>query len=103
MTDKDKSAEEKILKAARKVFVAKGFEGARMQEIANEAGINKALLHYYFRSKARLFEAIFDEAMSKFVPKIFETFTSDKKFLKKIEIFVYFLKIPWFQFSFFRK
>jgi len=48
---KDKSTEEKILEAAKKVFVNKGMAGARMQDIADEAGINKALLHYYFRSK----------------------------------------------------
>ncbi len=88
MTEIDKGTESKILYAAHKVFVNKGFDGARMQEIANEAEINKALLHYYFRSKEKLFEAIFEDAMGKFVPKIFETFASDTDFLKKIEIFV---------------
>ena len=53
------TTEEQILVAARKVFIEKGFEGTRMQEIANEAGINKALLHYYFRTKEKLFEQIF--------------------------------------------
>jgi len=88
MKEKDESTEAKILKSARKVFVNKGFEGARMQEIADEAKINKALLHYYFRSKERLFEAIFEEAMGKFVPKIFETFASKVDFFIKIENFV---------------
>ena len=45
------STEEKIYEAARKVFIRKGMDGARMQEIADEAGMNKALLHYYFRNK----------------------------------------------------
>ena len=53
---KDRSAEEKILAAAKKVFVEKGMDGARMQDIADEAGINKALLHYYFRNKEKLFQ-----------------------------------------------
>ncbi|MCF8296098.1 MAG: TetR/AcrR family transcriptional regulator [Saprospiraceae bacterium] len=88
MKEIDKSTEAKILTAAHKVFVNKGFDGARMQEIADEAEINKALLHYYFRSKEKLFESIFEDAMGKFVPKIFETFASDAGFLKKIEIFV---------------
>ena len=51
MTDKDKQTEEKIFEAATEVFVEKGMDGARMQDIANHAGINKALLHYYFRTK----------------------------------------------------
>ena len=49
--EKHQGAEEKILCAARKIFTTKGMAGARMQDIANEAGINKALLHYYYRDK----------------------------------------------------
>ena len=51
----DIGTEQKILLAARKIFFQKGLAGARMQDIANEAGINKAILHYYFRSKDQLF------------------------------------------------
>ena len=54
--------EQRILEAARRVFTRKGMAGARMQEVADEAGINKALLHYYFRDKQRLFEALHDVA-----------------------------------------
>jgi len=57
--DKTKNTEDKIVEAAKTVFVQKGMDGARMQEIANEAGINKALLHYYFRTKQKLFEKVF--------------------------------------------
>jgi AcrR family transcriptional regulator len=53
------TTEERILSAARKVFTHKGMAGARMQEVADEAGINKALLHYYFRDKQHLFEGVF--------------------------------------------
>jgi AcrR family transcriptional regulator len=56
---KEKSTEDKIVHAARTVFIRKGMDGARMQEIADEAGINKALLHYYFRTKNKLFEKVF--------------------------------------------
>ena len=52
---KDRGAEERILAAARKVFTTKGMAGARMQDIADEARINKALLHYYLRNKDKLF------------------------------------------------
>jgi AcrR family transcriptional regulator len=64
------TTEEQILVAARKVFVRKGMEGSRMQEIADEAGINKALLHYYFRSKEKLFEQIFTEGLRQLLPKV---------------------------------
>ena len=59
MSEKELNTEQTILEAAKKIFIHKGMDGARMQEIADEAGINKALLHYYFRSKDKLFEAIF--------------------------------------------
>ena len=55
----DGDAEQRILDAAHKVFIRRGTAGARMQEIADEAGVNKALLHYYFRNKSRLADAIF--------------------------------------------
>ena len=60
MTENDKQTEEKIFDAATDVFVEKGMDGARMQDIANHAGINKALLHYYFRTKDQLFNAVFE-------------------------------------------
>ena len=84
---KDAGAEEKILDAARKVFVTKGLSGARMQDIADEAGINKALLHYYFSSKEKLFEVIFMEEGKKFFPKINFIFESDLPLFEKIEQF----------------
>lgn len=58
--------EEKILRAAREIFLQKGRDGARMQEIADLAGINKALLHYYFRSKDRLYDEIFTREVKNF-------------------------------------
>ena len=85
---KDKGAEEKILIAARKVFTTKGMAGARMQDIADEAGINKALLHYYFRDKENLFEVIFLNEAQKFFPKINAIFNSDDPLFEKIENFV---------------
>jgi AcrR family transcriptional regulator len=82
------STEEKILGAAKKVFIRKGMYGARMQEIADEAGINKALLHYYFRSKNKLFEAIFQETFKEFVPRAFSILQAEIPFEEKIEKFV---------------
>ncbi len=75
---KEQNSEEKILEAAKKVLFAKGYAGARMQDIADEAGINKALLHYYFRNKEKLFETIFKEAIGKIFPVITSAFSSEE-------------------------
>ena len=84
---KDTTTEEIILAAAKKVFVQKGMAGARMQDIADEAGINKALLHYYFRNKEKLFEVIFLEAAERLFPKINAIFEADRPLFEKIEKF----------------
>lgn len=60
---KEASAEEKIKEAARKVFTQKGYAATRTRDIAEEAGLNLALLNYYFRSKEKLFEIIMKEKM----------------------------------------
>lgn len=78
--------ENRILNAAKKVFIKNGLSGTRMQNIANEAKINKAMLHYYFRSKEKLFDAVFKYAFFKFVPKIEEILNSDKSIFEKIEL-----------------
>ncbi|MFT3681718.1 MAG: TetR/AcrR family transcriptional regulator [Ferruginibacter sp.] len=86
-SQKDKDTGEKILAAARKVFLIKGMAGARMQDIADEAGMNKALLHYYFSSKEKLFEVIFLDEAKKFFPKVNMIFESDSSLFEKIEQF----------------
>lgn len=82
------SAEQKILTAARKVFQSRGMHGARMQDIADRAGINKALLHYYFRSKDQLFEAVFKEAFQQLFSKFQVLAAPNLSFEEKIEQFV---------------
>ncbi|MCX6252839.1 MAG: TetR/AcrR family transcriptional regulator [Bacteroidetes bacterium] len=104
MDNKESGSEFRILEAARKVFHQKGFEGARMQEITDEAGINKSLLHYYYRNKENLFEAVFNESFSQLSSRIFEIFTSDLPLKEKIPGFLsYYMNflldhsyIPWF-------
>ncbi len=88
MSEQELSTEKTILEAAKKVFLDKGFDGARMQEIADKAGINKALLHYYFRSKDKLFDAIFEEAFKQFLPNISEIMISNKPIEEKVRAFV---------------
>lgn len=88
MTEHEMNTEEKILTAAKEVFQQKGMTGARMQEIADKAGINKALLHYYYRTKDKLFEKVFEIAFSLFIPKVKDMMTSEKPVLEKISFFV---------------
>jgi AcrR family transcriptional regulator len=84
---KDKTTEEQILNAAKKVFQAKGMDGARMQEIADKAGINKAMLHYYYRSKQLLFEAVFKNAFSLLAPQLNSILNDDSSIEEKIKNF----------------
>ena len=83
MTDNDRQTEDKIFESATEVFVEKGMDGARMKDIADRAGINKALLHYYFRSKEHLFSAVFEKIafkmFSKFAPVFDEGLTLEEK------------------------
>jgi TetR/AcrR family transcriptional regulator len=83
------TTEEKIFNAARIVFQKKGFAGARMQEIADEAGINKAMLHYCFKNKQLLFEAVFMNAFGQLAPQINAIFNSDETVFDKIRKFTH--------------
>ena len=85
--EKDITTETSILNAAKIIFQQKGMDGARMQEIANEAGINKALLHYYYRSKQLLFEAVFKSAFTLLAPQINKIFNNDDSLFDKIKNF----------------
>ena len=82
---KDKNTEETILQSARKSFMQKGLSGARMQDIADGAGINKALVHYYFESKENLFNLIFEEEFGKFFFNLASVISSDIPLFEKIE------------------
>lgn len=83
---KDISVEHRILNAAKHVFIKQGMAGARMQDIADAAGINKAMLHYYFRNKEKLFETIFAEAFENLFPKLQSILESEQAIFKKVEL-----------------
>lgn len=89
MAEIDKNTEQKILDAARKVFTRQGFAAARMDDIAQEAGINRALLHYYFRSKQKLFDVIFAENMGNFYSSFISILGSDADLETKIRNLVH--------------
>jgi AcrR family transcriptional regulator len=83
----DGSTEEKIKAAARKLFTKKGFAATKTRDIANEAGINLALLNYYFRSKEKLFEIVMLENLGHFFQGVMEIVNDEKTdFYKKLEL-----------------
>lgn len=85
----DHSTEDKIKEAARKVFTKKGFAAARTRDIAEEAGINLALLNYYFRSKQRLFDIVMGENLAHFIVGMKSVIYNEKTTLmQKVEAIV---------------
>ena len=84
----DNSTEQKIIEAAETVFHEKGFDGARMQEIADKASINKGLLHYYFKSKDALFDAIFNMAIKKMSGNINSILKMEISLEEKIDLII---------------
>ncbi|MGG8495194.1 TetR/AcrR family transcriptional regulator [Tenacibaculum sp. TC6] len=86
---KDNKTEEQILTAAQEIFQSKGMDGARMQEIADKASINKAMLHYYYRSKQLLFEAVFKKAFSLLAPQLNAILNDDSTIEEKIKNFTH--------------
>ncbi|HRI24306.1 MAG TPA: TetR/AcrR family transcriptional regulator [Ferruginibacter sp.] len=85
MPRRNKDTEQLILQAARKVFIQKGLAGARMQDIADQAGVNKALLHYYFTSKDKLFNLVFEQEFGNFFSSLAQVIASDLPLFEKIE------------------
>lgn len=73
----ERNTEQDIILAAQKIFQEKGFKEATMRDIAAEAGVNMAMLHYYFRSKENLFFLVLDEAFRVLVEKIVTVLTND--------------------------
>ena len=84
-SQRDESTEQRILDAAHAVFIRSGTAGARTQEIAKEAGVNSALLHYYFRSKERLAEAVFTRAAGQLLPAVIRILASDAALEDKVD------------------
>lgn len=82
--DPDRDTERRILDAAHGVFLRVGTAGARMVDIARAAGVNHALLHYYFKSKEGLAEAVFLRAAADFLPGLLATLGSDAPLENKV-------------------
>jgi len=80
--------EEKIITSAEKLFYQKGKAGTSMQDIADDAGINRTLLNYYFRRKDQLFEAVFRKALGTFVPNLAAIMSADISFEESVPALV---------------
>lgn len=84
----NQSTEEKIKQAALSVFIQKGSANCTSREIAREAGMNVALVNYYFRSKSKLFALIFESVMQDFLKSMVQVFSSDLPIREKIKILI---------------
>ncbi len=82
---RDRDAEDVILEAAHDVFVRRGTSGARMREIAETAGVNQALIHYYFRNKEGLARAVFVRAARQLMPAVLQALGSSLPLEEKVE------------------
>jgi len=88
MVENLNNTETQIFDAALKVFHKKGLAGARMQEIADEAGINKSMLHYYFRSKEQLFSQVFLLSFKKFMGSVLPLLNEANTWEEKIPVII---------------
>jgi AcrR family transcriptional regulator len=86
MEVKTTNSEQNILKAAEKLFLEKGYEGVRTTEIAKAAGVNHALLHYYFRTKENLFNQIFEQKASQLLGFLVDAFNRNLPFFEKLKL-----------------
>lgn len=78
------SMEQQIIKAAKQVFIMKGYNEAGMSDIAALVGINRSGLHYYFRTKEKMFEAVFADIVLSFIPSIHNIILQDKPVRERI-------------------
>ncbi|SMO46826.1 TetR/AcrR family transcriptional regulator [Fodinibius sediminis] len=85
MTDKKKDSRSEIIQAAQDEFIAHGYGGARLQNIANQIGVTKAMIHYYFNTKAELFEYIYRRSVQAMFSGLSELLEADLPLFKKIE------------------
>lgn len=76
--------EQKIIEAAKATFLKKGFKDTNMSDIAAEVGLTRPAMHYYFRTKERLFQAVFGDILMSFLPKVSGIITSDVPLEEKI-------------------
>lgn len=85
MAEKSTDTRSEIIEAARSEFLAHGYEGARLHEIADRVGVTKAMIHYYFDTKKKLFEHVYKESAERMFKGLSEQLDKDIPLFKKIE------------------
>lgn len=94
-TEQTENIESRIIEAAKQEFIKKGFEQTSMSDIAAVVGINRPTLHYYFRTKDKMFQAVFASIVAKFLPHIDTIFSTQQSFSEKLEdvidVYIHFL------------
>lgn len=85
----EQNVEQKIIDAARDIFYDKGYDGTKMRDIAKTADVNLALLHYYFRTKNKIFSIVFDEAFDILFKKIDKALTAQVDFFEQLRLLIY--------------
>jgi TetR/AcrR family transcriptional regulator len=86
--ERDLSTETKIKDAAKRIFITHGFNGCTSREIAKEAGINVALLNYYFKSKSQLFDVIISAVIKDFTLSILDVLKNNMSLVNKVRILI---------------
>ncbi|GAB5552376.1 MAG: TetR/AcrR family transcriptional regulator [Saprospiraceae bacterium] len=89
MVKMEKDSRQIILDTALKHFVQKGFAATRTKEIAEETGFNKALLHYYFRTKDQLYQEVLQQTINKVLPRLAKAMSTDGPFMERVEYLVH--------------
>ncbi len=87
MTNND-TLENRIIEIARKEFVKNGYDCTSMSDIATQVGINRPTLHYYFRTKEKLFQALFKDIVKNIAPEIIPSMISEKTFFEKLSLII---------------
>lgn len=76
--------ERQIIETAQQLFIEKGFAGTSMSDIAATVGINRPTLHYYFRTKDKMFKAVFSSIVMSLMPKIHDIIQLDVSFVDRM-------------------
>lgn len=88
MADKQMTRQQEILRAALQEFIKEGISGARLQAIADNIGVTKAMIHYYFQTKENLFLEVFGKASNVLMDGLMEVLEKEEQLFPKIEAFI---------------
>jgi len=86
--ERARETESNILDAAEQIFARVGFNGARTQEIADASGVTKAMIHYYFDSKERLYRAVLDRVLFELIKLVQESTNPKATRVERLDKFV---------------